>query len=566
MNSMRANAKSGVHTVQIEVHKGSRLRVRLLAVSLAVLIAAALMLFVVRPAYVEAQLREAYLPDLARAVSQSPFDARLQALYGARLAQAGEYKAAADAFQFALGAGENSSAVWLGLAASVAVSTGKPQAYAALKMGVEKSVAPSLVQEAIDRCALLPPAASADTLADSILPGGPARIVDIVAKGSWLNGIVAWWGRAHPGQSGFETRQRWATEQPRNVQAQILWAEALLANRRHVEAMQVAQRIIVLDARAADGYRLLGDSYRAQGAFAKAGLQYIAAMKIKPNWPPALLPFGQCALNLKLLAVSVDAFQRAVKVAPKSPDAWIGLGTAYYNQHIQYGDALNAFRTAERLAPMRTDFFADYSNTLRANFKMDEAEACLRRRLAEAPQDARCSYLLALILQDHKPSEARTGEAEKCLRTALQIEPDQSAATAQLGKLLLETNRYAEAVPVLKQAVKADEFDTPSLLNLSRAYRALGRKQEAQAAQDRFRSISQYVARQNYLEDQLRRQPLNVDLHLALADHYLKGGQTSRARTVFDAAYMLETDHARASRALKMLNNNTVPAPTVPGK
>jgi tetratricopeptide (TPR) repeat protein len=542
-----------------------RRRVRILGLALAPVVAFAIFIPAARPAYEATLRREAYLPELARLAQHSPFDGSVQALYAARLAQAGEYTPAAEALQRAVASGENPSLAWLALSASLSASGKKEQAFAALQMALRKSDNPAEIQRVLARFESLPLSVSPAALAETLCPNGPEHLVAVYGSGSWLNGSVSWWGRNHPDQSGFATREQWAARQPANDRVQLLWSDALLRNRRYLEAATTAQRCLDRNPNQPEAHLLLGNCFTSQGASAKAGLQYVAALKQRPGWTPALLGLGQCTLNLKLLGMGVDVYQKAIKAAPNSADAWIGLGIAYYNQRIRFGDSLAAFHRAEKLSPERSDYYADYSNSLRANFKFDEAEGLLRTRLAGATQDARCNYLLALLLEDHNPTPEREQEAEKRLRLALQVEPDQAAAAAQLGKVMLNKNPN-EAVALLEKVVKSDLFDTASLMSLAQAYRKAGRPADAEKSQARFRQISHYVARQKYLEDQLRRQPLNVDLHLQLARHYTQGGQSSKAQVAMDAAYMLQVDRARATRALDTLNAASLPAPTVPGK
>src|SRR5262249_20592795 len=159
------------------------------------------------------------------------------------------------------------------------------------------------------------------------------------------------------------------------------------------------------------------------GEAGQAGLLYIRVYRKDPRSLRALLGLGQVTLDRRLLAMSVDVFQKSVALAPGSADAWIGLGRAYYNQSLDIRPALDAYATAVKRAPSRTDFYPSYADALRVDARFAEAEAVLRRRLAAAPEEASTRYYLAVTLLSSNVTPARQAEAEAALHAALRLEP-----------------------------------------------------------------------------------------------------------------------------------------------
>ncbi|MCS6777499.1 MAG: tetratricopeptide repeat protein, partial [Chthonomonadaceae bacterium] len=390
---------------------------------------------------------------------QRPSDGPLLALLGARLAESGQYPEAANALTYAISAGEKGTFVYLTWAASMAAMGDRPKAQAALMLAVRDRPGDVELRKALARLQELTADATPQQVAQTICPHGTGKLASIYARGSFLNGLVEWLGRQNPEQSGYVTRQRWVQAEPNNAQAQRLWSEALTFNRRYADAVAAAQRAQELAPNSPAAHLALANALYAGGAVSRAGLEYIAALKIRPDWLPALRGLGQVALDKKLLLIATDVFERAVKQAPDDPDLWIGLGRAHYNQRINLARALEAFQTAERLAPERTDYFADYSTTLRANFKHAEAEALLRRRLASVPKDAQCLFLLGLALTDFNPTPERLQEAEKVFRASLELNPDQAATAAQLGRLMLDQGKVEEAIRLLERAIRMDRYN-----------------------------------------------------------------------------------------------------------
>jgi len=527
-------------------------------------IAAALIL---PPALRANALREAYLPELEAMAQAEPSNGPVLALLGARQAEANEFAASAQSLEQALAAGEKGDRVWLSWAAALAASGDRAKSGAALKLGLKETRSAPALQEAFERCKMLPADATTIALADALCPDGPHRLAQAYTGGSFLNGYFSWQARRHPAASGFTMRQQWAAQRPNDAEAQRLWAEALVRNRAYALATQPAEHAVALAPDSPDAHLVLGDALAAQGASGKAGLQYVTCLKLRPEWLPALMGLGKSTRDLKLLSMGVDIYTRVTKAAPESPDAWIGLGIAQYSQKLHLAAAVTAFEKAAQLAPNRTDFFDDYANALSGVFKTDEAEAVLRRRLAASPEDGRAHFLLALLLLDNHVGSERNTEAETHLRTVLQLEPDQSAAHDRLGKLLLQTNRAPEAVAQLEQAVQQDRYNTSALFSLMRAYRQTGRTQEAAAAQVSLNDLSKYVQRGAFLEDMVARQPLDIKLHQELAAHYIEGGQNALAQNHLDAARLLKTNNKQASQGLKILRtettiNSAAPNPT----
>ncbi|HLK60332.1 MAG TPA: tetratricopeptide repeat protein [Chthonomonadaceae bacterium] len=519
-------------------------------------------------AWSETQLREAYLPDLEKRAQRDPYNGRLLALLGVRLCQANQYAAAVPFFERAAGAGESNDVLWLTWAAAAAAAGDRTQSWSILKYGERTpSLAPAM-QNAIDHCRKLPGTAAPAELAQAIYPQGLEPILDHYAAGSCLNGLSVWYGHKHPEESGFATREQWAKERPDDTQVQTLWGEALVRNRRDGEAVLVLQRLL---ARAPDALRArlaLADALYQGGAVGKAGLEYIACLKAHPDWQPALMGMGRVAVDKKLIAIGIEVYEKAVKQDPNSADAWIGLGRAYMNQRLNLGRALTGFETAAKLAPDRTDFYDDYSDALRVNYRAADAEAILRKRLVAVPDAARTHFMLAATLISVNPTPERLQEAEAELRTALKLEPAGYSSASQLGRLLLQEDRAAEAVPLLESALKADPRDVATTTALVRAFKQVGRSKDAAVVEASLTDLTQYVNHINMLEEQIQRQPGNVKLYRELAAEYASGGEMEKAQIFTQEADALEKHGSKVVNALRTVQqatNNTIPLPERPG-
>jgi len=513
--------------------------------------------FALGAAWTRTARREAYLPDLEAQARRSPHDPALLALLGGRLAEAAEYGASERTLQMAAGDGAQAAPVWLTWAACDA-ALGRPvRAGAVLRLGRQRPEAAPAVQAALDRCRLLgatpPPAA----LARAICPDAAAPLVDAYSAGSFLDPLAEAWGRRHPAQSGFETRRRWARERPGDIGAQLLWVDALMRNRRPAEAERVARGAARAAPADAEAHRALADVLFRGGAFVKAGLEYKECLRLRPDWLPAEIGLGRVAVEKKLIPLAVQTFERATRQDPSSTDAWVGLGRAYLNQRLRSDKSLAAFQTAARLSPARTDYFPYYSDALVLTYHPDQAEALLRRRLAEADADARSHYLLALVLLNNSPTPGRQAEAEAHLRASLRLEPDAPPVKVRLAQVLLDRGQYQEAERLLVGGLRGDPDSPLAMSLLARTLLGLGRPADAEAVQQKAAQLSLYTQAVAELQAKEDADPADSALHERLALLYRSGGQQEQAGREAQMASLLRAHKEAASRGLTDLNAAT---------
>ncbi|MBV9849301.1 MAG: tetratricopeptide repeat protein [Armatimonadetes bacterium] len=520
-------------------------------------IAVVLALAAVLPgAWRETQRRETYLPQLEAQARRHPEDGRLLALLGARLTECGEYRAAADALRQALAAGEQGEAVWQALAADSAAAGEPGKAVADLRLGIKTLSHVPLLQTALDQARALPPTASPMDLARTISPQGPEPLLAVYARGSFLNGVVSWWGRHHPEASGFATRQAWAARQPGNAQAQRLWAQALMQNRRLPEAEAAAERAVSLAPDSPDAHLALADALAREGRLETASRHYLVCLQFRPNWLPALLGLGAAFAASDLKGYAASTFTRATQVAPRSADAWVGLGRTLRLTGADYDKSIAAFGTAARLAPARTDYFVEYADALRQNHQWDQAEAVLRRRVADAPDDALAHVLLGRLLMDNNPTPARVASAEAETREALRLSPHDPTAEAQLGQLLLERGQVAEAVGALSDALTRDPFDRNTMLLLARAFRRSGRNDLAQRVSQQAAILNRDRDQAEVLEDRLRDNGRDIGVRRQLADLYDRTGEPGKAQQERLLIRRLQTDPQKAVQDIHSLESS----------
>lgn len=509
---------------------------------------------VTRRWYFETCLDQAYLPGLEDSVASNPNDDAYLTALAARYVEAKDYPDAESTLRKAVAAGAQDSSVWLTWAACEAAQGQPYRAGAILKLGLKYPGAAADIHAALERCQTIGSSPAPEVLAQTLCPLGVKPLETKYMTGSPLDGLVDWWSRRHPNTSGYETRRKWSEHEPSNISVQVLWIDALIRNRRLPDAEAVGERIVSIAPQSPDAHLALADVLYGGGATIKAGLQYKQCLALRPTWLPAELGLGNVALDKRLILLAVQTFQQATSQNPDSTDAWVGLGRAYLNQRLSLDRSLDAFRTAVRLSPNRSDFYDYYSDSLVANYLSDEAEQVLHTRLHADPSDARAHYLMALSLLNNRPSPAREVTAESELRTSLRLQPDVPAVEVHLAQVLLDRNAASEASGLLRSSIQDEPRSYLAYSLLARADALLGRTKLAAAEEKQSDVLSRYAQEVSTLEGFELRDPVNISYHKKLAVLYASGGEPDKASREARMAYALQFHSKEATVEVKILN------------
>lgn len=166
---------------------------------------------------------------------------------------------------------------------------------------------------------------------------------------------------------------------------------------------------------------------------------------------------GELETAQGLHAQAVESFQEAVRLNPRSPGALLGLAVAQTNL-LRNQDAVATFEKGLKLFPSDARFYAEYGKVL-------------------------------LLPWASAASPGAAQRAEELLRHAIQLDGSHAAARFELGNQLVKTGRAAEAVPNLEKATSLEPRNPQAHFVLARAYRALGRTQDADREMQLFEKL-----------------------------------------------------------------------------
>jgi len=223
--------------------------------------------------------------------------------------------------------------------------------------------------------------------------------------------------------------------------------------------------IIVLAASAT----LFGQAQGGKTPPASAG-QIEEQIRQHPENPKLYVALGLAFWRQNDFPRALEAFQRAVKLGPKSADAhnWLGVAT------LEKGDftgAIAEFRKAIALDPKYTRAYANLGSALNKNGELPEAVTVFRKAVALEPNSPVAHMNLGVALRAQGDAKG----ALVHLRFVAEHEPDDANARFMLGQTLQQSGDLAAAIEAFEKTLKIDpEF--------REAYYALGSALKQQAA------------------------------------------------------------------------------------
>jgi tetratricopeptide (TPR) repeat protein len=227
-------------------------------------------------------------------------------------------------------------------------------------------------------------------------------------------------------------------------------------------------------------YNLLARCYYKQNKFQETVRAMDQAIDLEPAKESNYLDLGQMLLDHQLLAPAHEVAEKALERIPNSFGCYLLKGQIEAKQGA-FTDAVVTYRRARELNP--DSAVANY-NLARMQWLAgmnDEAVATFEQGIKHFPQDAPTYVEYATILlkraeNGDAPSEAR---AVSLLKHACALDKSLAEPRYQIGNLWLRKGRATQALLELLTASRLSPAEAKTHFALSRAYRRLGRSEEA---------------------------------------------------------------------------------------
>jgi predicted O-linked N-acetylglucosamine transferase (SPINDLY family) len=211
---------------------------------------------------------------------------------------------------------------------------------------------------------------------------------------------------------------------------------------------------------------------------------------------------GLCHLRRRALNDALTCLNRARELAPRQPDAYLGMADVYVQQN-RAAEAETHFRMALNLDANHVMTLNNFANFLTACGRIDEAAPLLEAAVLRAPDNAILRYNLA----NAKRHLGETEIARKLYEEALERAPGLLEARYNLGQMLYLDRAYEAAAAQFGILLEANPED-----DRARAYKLF-----VTAMLNDFSWVDDYQTHRRHLG--LRGSPVSPFTALALEDN-----------------------------------------------
>jgi Flp pilus assembly protein TadD len=250
---------------------------------------------------------------------------------------------------------------------------------------------------------------------------------------------------------------------------------------------QIDRMIAVRDG--ADLHNLLGNVYERAENFAAANDEYQRAAHLAPT-EEHIFDWGNNLLQLHLYEEAAQVFTAGIERHPSSARMHVAIGIAQYSRG-QYEDAIKSFCRAADLAPSDPrpyQFLGEMYGVVPA------MSADVTKRLAAFaaanPKNALAQFYYAMsVWKGQSSAPADLQRVEALLRRAVTLDRTLAKGFLELGILLSDQRRYAEAIPELKRAAELEPNLAQAHYRLAQAYQRTGQKELADKELEIFEKL-----------------------------------------------------------------------------
>jgi tetratricopeptide (TPR) repeat protein len=290
---------------------------------------------------------------------------------------------------------------------------------------------------------------------------------------------------------GAEAEMRRAVElSPSEAQYHLRLGVILAMQRRPQAAAEYFERALALDPENLTARHHLAATQWQLGRLTSAQENLELILKADPRDSQALLLLCSVFIDARRYAAALVVAQQATEAMPSSYRAYSLKGMAEMRMQ-RYTDSAKSYARAAELNPNAVEVNLGLAMSLWAVGHIAESFATFERGLKRFPGDAyHCLEYGRLLLKSAKPNDSTTEtRAITLLQTALKLKPLLPEAHYLLGDLALRRGNPEEALVYLEQAVKLDPEGAKIHFALFRAYRRLGRKEDAAREEEVFQKL-----------------------------------------------------------------------------
>jgi tetratricopeptide (TPR) repeat protein len=286
-------------------------------------------------------------------------------------------------------------------------------------------------------------------------------------------------------------------------------------------------------------------------------------LRIEPDSAPALAEMSRRDLHLGDVENARALAEKAVQLAPESPEAWRSQGEVDLALRRQ-PDAEKAFRKSLALGD-DSETRLSLARTLIPLQRYPEVITLCAPLLRPAPslavskaQRVRALFYTAgarlyrpLTPEEIEDVQSQLREAEKY---SADLPPEERFLPSYfLGESFLRRDRPQEAIPYLERSVALGPMFAGSLFSLARAYRLAGEPAKADAASARHARLSRILSELEMFRNRLEQRPEDAETLLRYGGALAESGNTAEAVQVYRRLVSMGKYGEEAQRRLRRL-------------
>ncbi len=242
------------------------------------------------------------------------------------------------------------------------------------------------------------------------------------------------------------------------------------------EARSPLERAIKLRPDSAEAHLNLGNVLDGLKLYPDAIREFEIAGKLKPKSADAPYNLGSVYMKIRRTDLAISEYRKAATLKPDDPYNWNGLGYACQSA-ARYSEAMSAYEKAIKLSPATPD-----NTTFLYNYAVAAlAAAGKARTLPGNVSQARVDACLV--------------KATAALEQAAKLKPNDYSIRETYAETLVESGKYAEAIPEFEKAAQISPRQYDPYYNLAVAQEKLGKYG---AAAEAYKQATEFAPQDNH--------------------------------------------------------------------
>lgn len=302
---------------------------------------------------------------------------------------------------------------------------------------------------------------------------------------------------------------------------------------------------------AAEGLTLAAQALLTQGQIALARRTLEHSLTIQPEQADAAKMLAAIYLASGDGRRGLDLLERAARLDPDDFRPWFAMGRVRMDLG-EFAESANAYTEALRREPPEAEAREARIGRVRALLDANrdaEAQDALAEARALLPDDPE---LLGLAAR-HANRRGDSAEARALADRALAVDPDNFDARLTRGTENHFAGRLDDAVADLEHALRINPNHLGALQLLIQVHFRQGHAEQAEAARQAFRAVSERLTLMDELTREIEKNPSDPEPRYRMGRAALEGGMTTLAQQCFQAALDVDPSFNAARGALASL-------------